>query len=90
MKTRQFSPVELKEFANTRPDDIWAITNDGQGDTDMYQLAELVHSYNMEVDEDEDEVSYYHYMTKLFWEDTNGNMSFFIVIENNFPYRVGF
>ena len=90
MKEEYFTPSQLEKFANDKPDTIWCVTNDGQGDTYMDSLEELVDDFNLDNEEDETHVkcSYYHYMSELFWEDTSGNMSFFISIENNTPYKI--
>ena len=83
--------IEFENLTNKQLKSIWCILGDGQGDTDMYKMKNMVDNHNIYREDDGLEpISYWDYMTKLFWDDndTNGNLSFFIIIENNKPYRI--
>ena len=77
-----------REQVNREPylSQLYWITNDGQGDTNMWQLTDLWQTYL----DDEHDVPTMDKFIDLLWEDTNGNMSMVIYITDNKPYRLSF
>jgi len=94
MKTKRFTKEQINNMTDNQLRKLIWVTNDGQGDTNAYSLFEqmYVHIQEWNVDEyaepDPSNLTTIEYIKQILYSETNGNMSFFLWVEDNECFKV--